>query len=209
MAAALSSAAFRTTAATGKLNMLQVELIRAQPADLCVVRPECCGLVGDELVDERGVDERLECLRGIKSLEPLSPRRPSSRSMIYAGAVEEGSGSLKQQRKREKAGRRDCVIDLHMVNQSQAGQKSFEKLREKRGHMVGFISNLAPLLNYLRRRSPVPPFPPNSRQAGGDGGLSYVSGKRNRRCVIHFLQLLFTISLSAQATLCGSLEEAA
>ena len=34
--------------------------------------------------------------------------------------------------------------------------KSFEKLRpyfrKERGHMVGFISNLAPLLNYLRRK---------------------------------------------------------
>ena len=32
--------------------------------------------------------------------------------------------------------------------------------------MVGFISNIAPLLNYLRGRSPGPPFPPDSRQAG-------------------------------------------
>ena len=57
--------------------------------------------------------------------------------------------------------------------------KSFEKLRpyfrKERGHMVGFISNLAPLLNYLRRRSPAlvppPPFPPDFRQAGERGGL--------------------------------------
>ena len=35
--------------------------------------------------------------------------------------------------------------------------------------MVGFISNLAPLLNYLRTRSPGPPFPPDSRQAGERG----------------------------------------
>ena len=35
--------------------------------------------------------------------------------------------------------------------------------------MVGFISNLAPLLNYLRRRSPGPPFPPDFRQAGERG----------------------------------------
>ena len=35
--------------------------------------------------------------------------------------------------------------------------------------MVGFISNLAPFLNYLRRRSPAPPFPPDSRQAGERG----------------------------------------
>ena len=35
--------------------------------------------------------------------------------------------------------------------------------------MVGFISNLAPFLNYLRRRSPAPPFPPDSRQAGEQG----------------------------------------
>ena len=34
---------------------------------------------------------------------------------------------------------------------------------------MGFISNLAPFLNYLRRRSPAPPFPPDSRQAGERG----------------------------------------
>ena len=57
---------------------------------------------------------------------------------------------------------------------SQADQKSFEKLRaffhKERGHMVGFISNIAPLLNYLRRRGPGPPFPPDSCQAGERGG---------------------------------------
>ena len=37
--------------------------------------------------------------------------------------------------------------------------------------MVGFISNLAPLLNYLRRRSPGPPFPPDHRQAGERGAM--------------------------------------
>ena len=37
--------------------------------------------------------------------------------------------------------------------------------------MVGFISNLAPLLNYLRRRSPGPPFPPDHRQAGERGAI--------------------------------------
>ena len=54
--------------------------------------------------------------------------------------------------------------------------KSFEKLRpyfrKEKGHMVGFISNLAPLLNYLRRRSPGPPFPPDSRQAGERGAMT-------------------------------------
>ena len=35
--------------------------------------------------------------------------------------------------------------------------------------MVGFISYLAPLLNYLRRQSPGPPFPPDFRQAGERG----------------------------------------
>ena len=62
-----------------------------------------------------------------------------------------------------------------MVKKSQADQKSFEKLcpfsRKERGHMVGFISNLAPLLNYLRRRSPASPFPPDSRQAGERGAM--------------------------------------
>ena len=37
--------------------------------------------------------------------------------------------------------------------------------------MVGFVSNLAPLLNYLRRRSPGPPFPPDHRQAGERGAI--------------------------------------
>ena len=37
--------------------------------------------------------------------------------------------------------------------------------------MVGFISNLAPLLNYLRRRSPGPPFPPDHRQTGERGAI--------------------------------------
>ena len=35
--------------------------------------------------------------------------------------------------------------------------------------MVGFISYLAPLLNYLRRQSPGPKFPPDFRQAGERG----------------------------------------
>ena len=38
--------------------------------------------------------------------------------------------------------------------------------------MVGFISNLAPLLNYLRRRSPGPPFPPDHRQTGERGAIN-------------------------------------
>ena len=37
---------------------------------------------------------------------------------------------------------------------------------------MGFISTLAPLLNYLRRRSPGPPFPPDSRQAGERGATN-------------------------------------
>eukprot|EP00964_Phaeocystis_antarctica_P084467 scaffold53203_cov37-Phaeocystis_antarctica.AAC.2 len=40
--------------------------------------------------------------------------------------------------------------------------------------MVGFISNLAPLLNYLRRRSPGPPFPPEHRQAGERGAITFI-----------------------------------
>ena len=39
----------------------------------------------------------------------------------------------------------------------------------RKASMVGFISNLAPLLNYLRRRSPGPPFPPDHRQTGERG----------------------------------------
>ena len=42
--------------------------------------------------------------------------------------------------------------------------------------MVGFISNLAPFLNYLRRRSPGPPFPPDHRQAGERGAISHLQG---------------------------------
>ena len=88
-----------------------------------------------------------------------------------------------------------------MVNQSQADQKSFEKLRpffhKERGHMVGFISNLAPLLNYLRKRSPAPPFPPDFRQAGERGAknrphirkpsLDHDSGVKQIGAGSHFL----------------------
>eukprot|EP00964_Phaeocystis_antarctica_P076180 scaffold47088_cov79-Phaeocystis_antarctica.AAC.1 len=62
-----------------------------------------------------------------------------------------------------------------MNNQGHAvgkASKSFAPKREiKRGSMVGFISNLARLLNYLRRRSPGPPFPPDHRQAGKRGAI--------------------------------------
>ena len=47
------------------------------------------------------------------------------------------------------------------------GSSFFGPLRK--ASMVGFISNLAPLLNYLRRRSPGPPFPPDHRQTGERG----------------------------------------
>lgn len=36
--------------------------------------------------------------------------------------------------------------------------------------MVGFILNIAPLLNYLRRRSPAPPVPARLRPGRGTGG---------------------------------------
>ena len=69
---------------------------------------------------------------------------------------------------------------LHINNQvnatiSQAESfESFAPKRDKRkGSMVGFISNLAPLLNYLRRRSPGPPFPPDHRQAGERGAIRH------------------------------------
>ena len=45
-------------------------------------------------------------------------------------------------------------------------------LQQKKGSMVGFISNLVPLLNYLRRRSPGPPLPPDCRQAGERGAIN-------------------------------------
>ena len=47
--------------------------------------------------------------------------------------------------------------------------------------MVGFISNLAPLLNYLRRRSPAPPFPPDSRQVGERGAINSALGAKTGR----------------------------
>ena len=51
---------------------------------------------------------------------------------------------------------------------------------ELKGVYGGIISNLAPLLNYLRRRSPAPPFPPDSRQAGERGAkrMGVVSAAR-------------------------------
>ena len=50
-----------------------------------------------------------------------------------------------------------------------ASKRNATFLDKRKGSMVGFISNLAPLLNYLRRRSPGPPFPPDHRQAGERG----------------------------------------
>eukprot|EP00964_Phaeocystis_antarctica_P034895 scaffold19889_cov76-Phaeocystis_antarctica.AAC.3 len=58
--------------------------------------------------------------------------------------------------------------------------KSFAPFLEiKKGSMVGFISNLAPLLNYLRRRSPGPPFPPDHRQAGERGAINNLNDNLN------------------------------
>eukprot|EP00964_Phaeocystis_antarctica_P004458 scaffold2410_cov36-Phaeocystis_antarctica.AAC.1 len=57
------------------------------------------------------------------------------------------------------------LADFTYEQSSQRGLKGFEK-----GSMVGFISNLAPLLNHLRRRSPgapVPARPPSGRGTGG------------------------------------------
>ena len=67
------------------------------------------------------------------------------------------------------------LADLHSTRSEKLRtvskpSKSFAPKSDKRkGSMVGFISNLAPLLNYLRRRSPGPPFPPDHRQAGERG----------------------------------------
>ena len=61
---------------------MQEELFRAQHADLCVVRPEY-GLAGEEIVDERGVDERLERFCGIESLEPLLGRRRVGQLLLH------------------------------------------------------------------------------------------------------------------------------
>ena len=49
----------------------------------------------------------------------------------------------------------------------------------RKASMVGFISNLAPLLNYLRRRSPGPPFPPDHRQTGERGAITRSSSIAN------------------------------
>ena len=60
--------------------------------------------------------------------------------------------------------------------------KSFEKLhpdfRKERGHMVGFISNLAPLLNYLRRRSPGPRSRPTAVRQGNFGAINITVAHR-------------------------------
>ena len=58
--------------------------------------------------------------------------------------------------------------------------------------MVGFISNLAPLLNYLRRRSPAPPFPPDSRQAGRRGAINHTG---------YDTEYLFTYTYTRDASL--------
>ena len=50
------------------------------------------------------------------------------------------------------------------------------------GSITGFLSYLAPFaltkLLYLRRRSPDPPFPPDSRQAGERRGLRSANSLR-------------------------------
>ena len=58
------------------------------------------------------------------------------------------------------------------------GSSFFGPLRK--ASMVGFISNLAPLLNYLRRRSPGPPFPPDHRQTGERGAIIHVPKEKAR-----------------------------
>ena len=81
---------------------------------------------------------------------------------------------------------RDCVflelrnvwmelrLDLKPIRRA---SKSFAHFSQGRGHMVGFIPNLAPLLHYLRCIWCVdevrpPPFSPDSRQAGERGAIS-------------------------------------
>jgi hypothetical protein len=62
-------------------------------------------------------------------------------------------------------------IELHSKRGNlRKGSSFFGPMRK--ASMVGFISNLAPLLNYLRRRSPGPPFPPDHRQAGERGAIN-------------------------------------
>ena len=58
--------------------------------------------------------------------------------------------------------------------------KAFKKNLTKKGvYMVGFISNLAPLLNdLLHTKSRPPPIPPDSRQAGERGAIRLYSQKR-------------------------------
>ena len=58
------------------------------------------------------------------------------------------------------------------ISQAESFESFAPKLDKRKGSMVGFISNLAPLLNYLRRRSPGPPFPPDHRQAGERGATN-------------------------------------
>ena len=57
------------------------------------------------------------------------------------------------------------------ISQAESFESFAPKRKTEKGSMVGFISNLAPLLNYLRRRSPGPPFPPDHRQAGERGAI--------------------------------------
>ena len=64
-------------------------------------------------------------------------------------------------------------IELHSKRGNLRKGSSFFCVMRK-ASMVGFISNLAPLLNYLRRRSPGPPFPPDHRQTGERGAKMYL-----------------------------------
>ena len=67
---------------------------------------------GGKHADERGVDERLERRRGIESVEPQLGRRRVDQLLLHRllPAVQEGSGSLKRQRKRQKCGKTEIAF---------------------------------------------------------------------------------------------------
>ena len=96
----------------------------------------------------------------------LDLSRPNAfRSAFFSGQCIEAT-RLRNLLHREQI-RSTRLEELRKLQKLRKGSSRFRD--EKRQHMVGFISNLAPLLSYLRRRSPGPPFPPDHRQAGERG----------------------------------------
>ena len=123
-----------------------------------------CGVAGEKHVDERGVNEQLERLRGIESLELLLGRRRVDQLPVH-GLCRRCRGRQRQfeaAAKKRNAGR--MILRYRVTYGKSISSRSEEPRKlshifflKKGGHMVGFISNLAPLLNYSLVTISLPP----------------------------------------------------